>query len=187
MNYGFTINMIIIPCLHHLRIMVIPRQRRRFQAKKMMITFVFTATKLLVLNSLFSDQPFTQHYFVSEVISALTTQKVRFQHCHLNMTFPFLWIILVVIMRELEWLNLRIKSLDELHTFCTHQIWSPMTFDSLSSLREAEWSEATWCLCFSSCDHRSLRRAEFWEYPDCVYGMDGLPFFDHSKQGRILY
>jgi hypothetical protein len=115
------------------------------------------------------------------------SRKSDFNTVILVWLFLFISIILVVIMRESEWLNLSIENLDELHILCIHQIWSPMTFGSLNSLREAEWSEATWCLCFSSCDHGSLRRAEFWEYPDCLYGMDGLHFFDHSKQGRILY
>jgi hypothetical protein len=52
-----------------------------------MIAVFFTATRLIVLNSLPQDQSFTQDYFISEIIPAFTKEKLRFRRHHPGMTF----------------------------------------------------------------------------------------------------
>jgi hypothetical protein len=67
--------------------MVVPRLRAGFQAKKTMITVFFTATRLIVLDSLTQGQSFTQDYVVSEIVPTFTQEKLRFRRHHPGVTF----------------------------------------------------------------------------------------------------
>jgi hypothetical protein len=67
--------------------MVLSRLRAGFQVKKTMITIFFTATRLIILNSLPQGQSFTQDYFISEIVPAFTKQKLRFRRYHPDVTF----------------------------------------------------------------------------------------------------
>jgi hypothetical protein len=52
-----------------------------------MITIFFTATRLIVLDSPPQGQSFTQDYFISEIISVFTKEKLRFRRYHPGVTF----------------------------------------------------------------------------------------------------
>jgi hypothetical protein len=52
-----------------------------------MITVFFTATRLMVLNSLTQCQSFTQDYFISEIVPAFTKEKLRFRRHHPGVAF----------------------------------------------------------------------------------------------------
>jgi hypothetical protein len=66
---------------------VLPKQRAGFQVKQTMITIFFTATRLIVLNSLPQGHSFTQGYFISQIVPAFTKEKLKFQRHHSGVTF----------------------------------------------------------------------------------------------------
>jgi hypothetical protein len=67
--------------------MVVPRLRAGFQAKKTMITVLFSAMRLIDLDGLPQGQSFTQNYFISEKVLAFTKEKQRFRRHHPRVTF----------------------------------------------------------------------------------------------------
>jgi hypothetical protein len=69
------------------RDIVLPRLRARFQVKKTMITIFFTATRFTVLNSLPQGPSITQAYFISEIVTTFTQEKLRFRRRHPWVTF----------------------------------------------------------------------------------------------------
>jgi hypothetical protein len=101
--------------------MVVPRLGVGFQAKKIMITVFFTATRLIVLDSLPQGQSFTRNYFISEIVPTLAKEKLRFRH-HPSVTFLCTWIIPVVIMAEWQPPNRTVEGLDDLNIHRTRQI-----------------------------------------------------------------
>jgi hypothetical protein len=58
-----------------------------FQVKQTMVTVFFTATRLIVWNSLPQGQSFSQDYFMSEIIPAFAKEKLRFRRHHPGVTF----------------------------------------------------------------------------------------------------
>jgi hypothetical protein len=67
--------------------MVLPRLRAGFPLKTAMITVFFTATRLIVLNSLPQGRSFTQDYFICEIVPVFTKKKLRFRSHHPGVIF----------------------------------------------------------------------------------------------------
>jgi histone-lysine N-methyltransferase SETMAR len=159
--------------------MVLQRLRAGLQVKKIMITIFFTATRLLVLNILLHGQSFTQDYFTSEIVPALTKEKLRFRRHHPGVIF----------------------SVDIDNSRC-HS--GRMATAEFGRRRLGRTEHPPYSPDLSPCDcwlfgflkeklkdrqlHRvqSLHQANFRGRPGHLPGMDESPIMAHRKQGRVL-